>query len=72
MGSGEFLGELLRECIGRRICNLIYVIFHIFPGFCLSFVFAILQLLYLLDVMTAVGEQQALQRIFWQIWICFA
>jgi hypothetical protein len=58
VGSGEFLGELLRECVSRRISNLIYVILHISPSFCLGFVFAILQLLYLLDVMTAVREQQ--------------
>jgi hypothetical protein len=63
--SGEFFGELFGQGVSRRICDLIDVLLHLLPGFGLGFVFAISQLLDLLDMMASMREQETLQRIFW-------
>ena len=67
MWSGEPLGELLSQSIRRRICDLIDVLPHLIPGLRLCFVFSILQLLNLLDVMSAVCQQEPLQYVLRQV-----
>ena len=70
--SGEFLSELLSQGVRRRVCYLIDMLLHFFPGLGLGVVFAIPQLLDLLDVMAAMRQKKALHCVFRQIRICFA
>jgi hypothetical protein len=56
VNSSKPLGELLRQRIGCRIRNLVYVPLHLFPGLSLGFILATLQLLDLLDMMTAMSQ----------------
>ena len=55
---GEFLGELFGQSVRGRVCYLIDVLFHLFPGPGLGLVLAIIQLLDLLDVMAADGRRR--------------
>ena len=57
--SREFLGELLGQRVGRRVRYLIDVLLHLVPRLRFSFVFAVLQLLDLLDVMPTMRQEQA-------------
>ena len=54
--SREFLGELLGQRVSRRVRYLIDVLLHLVPRLRFSFVFAVLQLLDLLDVMPAMRQ----------------
>ncbi len=53
---GKLFGKLLRQGVGCRIRDLVNVVFHIFPSLGLGFISALLQLLDLLDVMTAMSQ----------------
>ena len=70
--SRESLDELFGQGVRRRVCDLIDVLLHFFPGLSLGFVFSVLQLLDLLDVVTAMCQKKALQCVFRQIRICLA
>jgi hypothetical protein len=56
--------ELFGQGVRRRVCYLIDMLLHFFPGLGLGLVFAILQLLDLLDVMTAMRQKKALHCVF--------
>src|SRR4051812_45367834 len=48
------------------------MLLHFFPGLSFSFVFTIFELLDLLDVMPTMRQEEALHRVFRQMWIGFA
>ena len=70
--SGEFLSELFSQGVRRRVCYLVDMLLHFFPGLGLGVVIAIPQLLDLLDVMAAMRQKEALHCVFRQIGIRLA
>ena len=61
--SREFLGELLGQRVSRRVRYLIDVLLHLVPRLRFSFVFAVLQLLDLLDVMPTMRRSKS-RKVF--------
>src|SRR6266480_11595 len=68
----ELFFKLFSQCVSRDIRYLIDMILHLLPGFRLGIVLLFLQLLDLLNVMSAPHEQETVHDISRKIWICFA